>query len=256
MYLSRLFEHAVPQGLGTSAIFRIESNAQNDPVSLNELSELVTQSTREFLCARLNLHAVSSVSPPLAGAIPPGSNVNAPKQSQGFFSATTSSNNALAKRDEANRNRLPSVQIQVPARNGSNTVTVFPRRVEGTVAHQGGPLLFGLSVSSFLWNGMPADRDWWRNLLVTTAGLSEGDKTRWQLFFKLSRKEALRIEPAGLRHSAANKRHRAAPKDGTEQYLWVMACEQTWVELHDKSCGCALLPCSQSPSCLHQGRPV
>ena len=78
--------------------------------------------------------------------------------------------------------------------------------------------------------------------MVTTAGLVEGDKTRWQLFCKLPKKEALRIEPAGLRQSAANKRHRPAPKDGANQYLWVVACEKTWVELRDKSCGYALLP--------------
>ena len=91
----------MPRGQGYSAIWRVE-NAQNDPVSLDELSELVTQSTRAFLCARIGIHSVSSVSPLLAGAIPPGSDAQAPKQKQGFFSATTSLKNALAKRAQAN----------------------------------------------------------------------------------------------------------------------------------------------------------
>jgi len=72
-------------------------------------------------------------------------------------------------------------------------------------------------------------------LSVTTAGLSEEKKTGWPLFFKLSKQEAVRIEPAQLRH-------RPAPKEGTQSYLWVMACEEMWVELYDKSHGCALLP--------------
>jgi len=35
----------------------------------------------------------------------------------------------------------------------------------------------------------------------------------------------------------------------------VMACEEMWVELYDKSHGCALLR-SKSPRCLNQDRPV
>jgi len=154
----RLFEHAVPQGISTRLIFRLENNASNDPVSLIEFSELVTQSTRDFLCNCVALHAVSSVSPPFAGAIPPGGNMNAPKQKQGFFPATMSSNNALANRSLENCDRFPTVQMEVPAINGSTTATVFPRRVEGTVAHPGGPLLNGMSVSSFLWTGIQSDR--------------------------------------------------------------------------------------------------
>jgi len=69
--------------------------------------------------------------------------------------------------------------------------------------------------------------------LVTTAGPSE-EKSRWQLFFKLSKQEAVKIEPARLRH-------RPAPKEGTRSYLLVMACEETWVELYEKLYGCALL---------------
>ena len=103
------------------------------------------------------------------------------------------------------------------------------------MAHPGGPLLYGMSVSSFLWTGIQSDRIWWKNLLVTNAGLSEEKKTRWQLFFKLTKQDAVRIEPARLRH-------RPAPKEGTQSYLWVMACEETWVELYEKSHGCALLP--------------
>ena len=154
LHFSRLFEHAVPQGVGTSIIFRLENNALNDPVSSIEFSELVTQSTRDFLCIRVALHAVSGVSPPLAGAIPPGGNVNAPKQKQGFFPATMSSNNALAKRALENRDRFPTVQMEISAINGSTTATVFPRGVEGTVAHPGGPLLYGMSISYFLWTGI------------------------------------------------------------------------------------------------------
>jgi len=247
LYLSRLFEHAVPQDVGTSIFFRLENNALNDPVSLIEFSELVTQSTRDFLCTRVALHAVSSVSPPLAGAILPGGNMNAPKQKQGVFSATMSSNNALANRALENRDRFPTVQMEVPAINGSTTATVFPRGVEGTVAHPGGPLLYGMSVSSFLWTGIQSDRIWWKNLLVTNAGLSEEKRTRWQLFFKLTKPDAVRIEPARLRH-------RPAPKEGTQSYLWVMACEGTWVELYDKSHGCALLPTLQI-SALFTSRP-
>jgi len=108
---------------------------------LIEFSELVTQSTRDFLCTRVALHAVSSASPPLAGAIPPAGNVNAPKQKQGYVSATMSSNNALAKRAQKNREKFPTVQIEVPAISGSTTATVFPCEVEGTVANPGGPLL-------------------------------------------------------------------------------------------------------------------
>jgi len=72
----------------------------------------------------------------------------------------------------------PTVQMEVPAINGSTTATVFPRGVEGTAAHPGGLLLYGMSVSSFLWTGIQSDRIWWRNLLVTNAGLGEEKKTR------------------------------------------------------------------------------
>jgi len=67
--------------------------------------------------------------------------VNAPKQKQGYVSATMSSNNALAKRAQKNREKFPTVQIEVPAISGSTTATVFPCEVEGTVANPGGPLL-------------------------------------------------------------------------------------------------------------------
>jgi len=70
-----------------------------------------------------------------------------------------SSNNALAKRALENRDRFPTVQKEVPAINGSTIATVFPRGVEETVAHPGGPLLYGMSVSSFLWTEMQSDRD-------------------------------------------------------------------------------------------------
>ena len=83
--------------------------------------------------------------------------MNAPKQKQGFFAATMSSNHALAKRALENRDRFHTVQMEVPAVNGSTTATVFSRGVEGTVAHQGGPLLYGMRVSSFLWTGMQSD---------------------------------------------------------------------------------------------------
>jgi len=119
--------------------------------------------------------------------------MNVPKQKQGFFSATMSSNHALANQALENRDRFPTVQTEVPTINGITTAIVFPRGVEGTVAHPGGPLLYGMSVSSFLWTGIRSDRIWWRTLLVTNAGLNEEKKTRWQLFFKLTKQDAVRI---------------------------------------------------------------
>jgi len=142
------------------------------PLSLNEFSRIVQQSTISFLLSQLTQYHSSARAPLPADATQAHCASGVPKQSQGYSSAATASITARARRHDGHRNKFPTVALLCLAIGSGFEVDIFPRGVKG-VESGCNTLSFNLSVSTSVWNGVQSQRDWWRKLLIHTAGLEE-----------------------------------------------------------------------------------